>query len=110
MKKFKMSYLIAILLVLIVGLSNQRMVLAEEADMKSNAGISFENDYEASSSAPEELPDTNTPILVEKPIAKEATSSKVLPQTGELVGSMMSWIGVMMILVMIILRIRKKTK
>ncbi|WP_375180126.1 LPXTG cell wall anchor domain-containing protein [Enterococcus rotai] len=110
MKKLKMNSLIAILLITFIGLSSQQMALAEEADMKSNAGISFENNYEASSSAPEELPDTNTPVLVEKPIAKETTNSKVLPQTGEIVGSIMSWIGVMMILVMIIIRIRKKTK
>lgn len=110
MKKIKMNSLIAILLVLIIGLSSQKVALAEEADMKSNAGISFENSYEPSSSAPEELPDTNEPILVEKPTAKETINSKVLPQTGEVVASIMSWIGVMMILVMIIIRIRKKTK
>ncbi|MFD2308206.1 LPXTG cell wall anchor domain-containing protein [Enterococcus termitis] len=107
MRKNKVKYLIAILLALIVGFSNQHTVLAEEASMKSNAGISFENDYEANSTASEELPDTNSPVLVTEQEVKPA--GKNLPQTGEIIGNTISWLGLMLILIVMI-RSRQKKK
>ncbi|WP_086315544.1 hypothetical protein A5821_003031 [Enterococcus sp. 7F3_DIV0205] len=107
MKKNEVKYLIAILLALIVGFSNQHMVLAEEASMKSNAGISFENSYEANSNVSEELPDTNSPVLVTEQEAKPV--GKTLPQTGEIIGNTVSWLGLMLILIVMI-RSRQKKK
>lgn len=107
MKTRKINYVIVILLTLVLSWSSQQVSLAEEADMKSNVGIGFENSYEGGSS---ELPETGTDPIPEgtQPEATKPVQvgNKVLPQTGVTHNLNISWIG-LAILGMVMIRYKK---
>lgn len=110
MKQLKRISLIAILLALVVGWTTQQVAFGEEAGMNNNVGVGFDNDYEPTSSSdptPVPVPDPK-PDPKPVPTPKPKAISKVLPQTGEAVGSSaISWVGLAMI-VLVISRFRQK--